>query len=509
MTRRLYLTLALVVFVAASVRGDVTLAPLFRDGAVLQRDKPVPVWGKGDPGEVVHVRFGAQSLTTTAGPDGRWSVTLAPLRASATPAELTVSGRNSLRVSDILVGEVWLCSGQSNMNFTVNGARDAATEIAAAHNPLIRYFGTANVGAETPQDTTEGAWKTASPENVGAFSAVAYFFARDLQPRLGIPVGIVKGTPGGSAIEAWMSAATLAADPNAATIADRWKKTVAAYPKVKSNYEGALAQWERAAAAAKAAGEKFTSPRPKAPQPPGERNRPSGLYNSNIHPFIPYAIRGFLWYQGEGNAARPADYRVSFPAMIRQWRSDFRQGDLPFFFVQLANYEPPNEPTGRQWAFQREAQTAALALPQTGMAVTIDIGDPKNIHPTNKQEVGRRLALLARTRVYGEKIPGESPRAVVFERDGAAFRVRFSADDGLKTREDASVDVELAGADRVFRPAAATIQGSTLVVSSPAVPDPAAVRYAWRNNPPAALFNTVGLPFAPFRSDAWSPATNP
>lgn len=509
MTRRLCLTLALLSFVATTVRADVTLAPLFRDGAVLQRDKPVPVWGKGDPGETVQIRFGAQSLTATTGPDGRWSVTLAPLRASATPSELRVVGRNSLRVSDILVGEVWLCSGQSNMNFTVNGARNAAAEIAAARNPLIRYFGTANVGAETPQDTTEGAWKTASPENVGVFSAVAYFFARDLQPRLGVPVGIVKGTPGGSAVEAWMSAATLAADPAAAAIEDRWKKTVAAYPKVKSNYEGALAQWERAAAAARAAGEKFTSPRPKAPQPPGDRNRPSGLYNSNIHPFIPYAIRGFLWYQGEGNASRPADYRVSFPAMIRQWRNDFRQGDLPFFFVQLANYEPPNEPTGRQWAFQREAQSAALALPHTGMAVTIDIGDPKDIHPTNKQEVGRRLALLARTRVYGEKVPGECPRAVAFEREGAAFRVRFSSADGLTLRKEAPVEVELAGADRVFHRATATIEGSAIAVSSPAVPDPVAVRYAWRNNPPAALFSATDLPVAPFRSDAWSAAPSP
>lgn len=488
---------------AAALRADVTLAPLFRDGAVLQRDQPVPVWGRAAPGEAVRVEFAQQSLAATTGADGKWRVTLAPLRASVTPGELRVSGRNTVRVADILVGEVWFCSGQSNMNFAVNGAENAAAEIAAAHHPLIRYFGVANPGAETPQDTAAGGWQAATPPNVGVFSAVAYFFARHLQPRLGVPVGIVKGTIGGSSIEAWMSAETIAADPTAALIEDRWQKAQAAYPPAKANYERALAEWKTASAAGKSGGRSFTQKPPVAPREPGERSRPAGLYNSNVHPFIPYALRGFLWYQGESNASRAADYRVSFSAMIRQWRRDFGQADAPFLFVQLANFEPPGDASERQWAFQREAQAAALALPHTAMAVTIDIGDPKDIHPRNKQEVGRRLALLARAKVYGEKIASESPRAVSFERQGSAMRVRLSSAEGLVIRSESPVDFEVAGADRVFHSASAIIRDGALVVSSPEVPAPSAVRYAWRNSPRASLFNGEGLPVAPFRSDTW------
>lgn len=487
----------------AFVRADVMPAPLFRDGAVLQRDKPVTVWGRAEPGEPVRVEFAGQARATAAGVDGRWKVTLAPLRANSRPAELLIRGRNTVRVADVLVGEVWLCSGQSNMNFRVESAANAGAEIAASRNPLIRIFGVANPGAETPQETTAGAWLPAAPEHTGKFTAVGYFFARELQPKLGVPVGIVKGTIGGSAVEAWMSADTIAADPTAEAIAERWRHAVAAYPKARDNHAQALAAWEKERDAAKAASRPFARKKPSEPRPPEERSRPSGLYNSNIHPFIPYAIRGFLWYQGEGNAARPADYRVSFPAMIRQWRRDFDQGDLPFFFVQLASYALPGDATGRQWALQREAQMAALALPQTAMAVTIDIGEADDIHPRNKQDVGRRLALLARARVYGETLEAESPRATGFAREGAAMVVRFHAARGLRIRDGGAVDVELAGSDRKFHPAHAVVRGDTLVVTSPAVPEPAAVRYAWRNTPEGLLVNGAGLPVTPFRSDTW------
>jgi sialate O-acetylesterase len=495
----LFLSIVLVPILDA----DVTLAPLFRNGAVLQRDKSAPVWGRAEPGEKVRVQFAGQSRETKADATGRWMVSLSPLPASAVPGILTVRGHNELRVTGVLVGEVWLCSGQSNMNWMVKDARNAEQEIASANNPLIHYFGVTNEVSDTPQDDTPGSWRVVGKDNIGDFSAVAYFFGRELQPHLGVPVGIIKATPGGSGIEAWMDGNGLEGDPDWAAILEHRRKALAEFPEKKANYERALDAWNANADIVKKNGGKFTESKPHVPEGPKSRNAPAGLYNSSIHPLIPYAIRGFLWYQGEANASRFHVYRKLFPAMIKQWRHDFREDDLPFIFVQLANFDLANDPTHQRWAFQREAQASALALPNTAMAVIIDIGETATIHPLNKQEVGRRLALLARAHVYGEKLASDSPRLLDVEQVTGAIRVHLSHVRGLILRGSKVTDLEIAGKDKHFHPAEIKIEGGSFLAFSDAVPEPVAVRYLWRNAPEACLFNDAGLPVAPFRSDSW------
>lgn len=486
--------------------ADVSLAPLFRDGAVFQRGKSVPVWGRAGKNEKVSISFAGQSHEIVADKDGRWMIKLSPLQTSADPAELVVKGRNELHVRNILVGEVWFCSGQSNMNWPVKLSKDAESEIASAGNPMIRCFGVRNEVEETPQFDTEGQWLPATPEHVGEFSAVAYYFARELQPYINVPIGLVKGTPGGSSIEAWMSDEALKQLPDYNEILACRKKVLKDFPKLKETYDKAMIAWQESYNNAVAAGESFNELRPRVPEGPKSRNAPAGLYNSNVHPFIPYAIRGFLWYQGEANASRHEAYRRLFPAMIQQWRDDFQQKDAPFYFVQLANFNVRNDPTGQHWAFQREAQASVLFLPNTAMAVSIDIGEDNDIHPKNKQEVGRRLSLIARHYLYGEsaEVDGEGPRAVSFVVKGNEIHVQLSnADSGIELRGNRVYDLEVAGMDKVFRPAGIKINGNTLIVSSENVAKPVAVRYLWRNAPDASLFNGNGLPVAPFRSDNW------
>ncbi len=489
---------------AAALRADVTPAPLFQDHAVLQRDKPVPVWGRADPGERVTVAFKGQSVAATADADGRWMVYLEPVEASAEPAELTLTGKNTVTIRDVLVGEVWLASGQSNMEWSVTRSADAEKEIAAARFPLIREFNAARTSAMEPADTVAGAWKICSPESAGDFSAVAYHFARSLHRRLGVPVGIVNSTWGGTAIETWTDARTLRATAAWPAIDARWQEGLAVFEERKVNHPLEMAAWREAEEKARAAKTPNPLPWPRAPVGPGTPYAPAGLFNGMIAPLQPYALRGFLWYQGESDWRRPAEYAQLFPAMIGAWRAQWGADDLPFNFVQLAGYQVPDDPSGRGWAWLREAQTAALALPATGMAVAIDIGDPKDIHPRNKQEVGRRLALLARTGVY--ELPGDAhgPVFASAQREGAALRVRFRhVTDGLTAEKKPPQALEVAGADRKFYPAAGRIERDTLIVSAPEVREPVAVRYAWSNHPEANLFGGNGLPVAPFRSDTW------
>jgi sialate O-acetylesterase len=443
--------------------------PLFQDHAVLQADKPVPVWGTAAPGEHVRVSFAGQSVGATAGADGRWIAVLAPLATSVTGADLTIEGRTAVTLHDVLVGEVWLCSGQSNMEFSVDegGAyrvANAPEEVAAARWPLVRQFKVARRASAVPVDTAGGDWVVCSPQTVAHFTAVGYFFARDLCARLGVPVGLINSSWGGTPVESWMSPAALAAFPGFAN----------------------------------------GHPMAGAAPPAGDPWVPASLFNGMIHPLLPYAIRGALWYQGEANAGHPAEYAKHFPAMITAWRAHFGEGDFPFFWVQLANFNPPHSPPGEPWAFLREAQARALALPATGQAVAIDIGEAGNIHPRNKQEVGRRLALLAKAKVYSLPVDASGPVFLRAEPEGAALRLRFSsAGDGLTAADKPLQSFEVAGADRVFHPAAAVIHGDTILVQSPAVARPVAVRYAWKNAPEANLFNGAGLPAAPFRSDDW------
>lgn len=468
-------SLRLILLFAVAVPGCATegfaaleLAPPFQDHAVLQCDKPVPIWGRAAPGEHVRVAFAGQTVGTTADPDGRWIAILAPLAADAAAADLVVTGKTAVILHDIVVGEVWLCSGQSNMEFPVDGGTarqvdNAQDEVAAANYPLIRQFKVARQVSATPMETAQGDWQPCSPESVRAFTAVGYFFARDLYVRLNVPIGIVNCTCSGTPLESWMSPMALGAFPGQA--------------------DG------RPAAGATAAVKAAT---------------PASLFNGMIHPLLPYAIRGALWYQGESDVGRASEYTKHFPALIAAWRAHFGEGDFPFFWVQLAGFAWPGKESGQLWALLREAQSKALSLPATGQAVAIDIGEVGNVQPRNKQEVGRRLALLAKAKVYSIPVDYSGPAFSRITIEGPSVRVHFAfAGEGLTASGKPLQSFEAAGADHVFHPASAEIEGDTVLVESAEVRLPVAVRYAWRDAPEANLYNGAGLPAAPFRSDAW------
>jgi sialate O-acetylesterase len=513
---RLLLALGLALPIAAG--ASVTLAPLFRDDAVLQRDKPIPVWGLASPGEHVSVSFRDRQASAEADRDGRWTVSLDPLPASSSPADLVVTGDNKLVVHGVLVGEVWLCSGQSNMEFTVYDpanrsfqVANAQKEIADANFPLIRQFKVGKLESDTPVDTAAGSWVSCSPATVANFTAVGYFFARDIHRKLGVPVGIVECAWGGSAIEAWLSRVTLASNPAFRSVQARWIREQADYPLNKARRDALIQAWRTAESQSHQQGpdahalfiSQFPMPKPvDAPDKPYP-HAPSRLYNGMLHPLIPYALRGVLWYQGESNTGRPWEYHRLFAAMIASWRGDFRQGDIPFYWVQLANYNGGNA-AATNWAFLREAQARTLDLPATGMAVAIDIGSAEDIHPKNKQEVGRRLALIAKAKDYGITDDFSGP---VFEsavRSGTGLLVSFRySGTGLTAAGKPLQSFELAGPDRSFHPATAEIVRDQVLVHSAGVPNPVAVRYAWKNAPDANLYNGAGLPAAPFRSDSW------
>jgi sialate O-acetylesterase len=499
------------------MRADVALAALFTDHAVLQQEKPLPVWGRAEPSEKITVTLGDDSAHTTADRDGRWIVFLKPRSATAEGSDLVAAGKNTVTVHDVVIGEVWLCSGQSNMEYTVasregwqanNRVLDAEREIANANFPLVRQVRIEQVVSEKPAETVNtSGWQPASPQTVGGFTAVGYFFARSLHQKLGVPVGIINSSWGATQIESWLSPAALASDPAFKVVEDRWQQTLAEYPAEMAKYPPVLAAWEKEDAAAKAAAgnaAKYAEyrakhPKPRPPRGPGDKWTPAGLFNGMINPLLPYALRGTIWYQGESNAARPNEYERLFAALITSWRAHFGQGDFPFYWVQLPNYRASDD-----WAGLREAQTKTLRLPRTGQAVTIDIGEAGNIHPPNKQEVGRRLALIAKTETYG--LPGDfsGPLFASQTREGRSLRLRFTcASSGLVAHDKPVQSLQIAGADRKFFPATARIDRDTLIVSAPEVKEPVAVRYAWSTAPEANLYNGVGLPAAPFRSDDW------
>lgn len=452
-------------------QADVRLASLFQDHLVLQRDARIPVWGRAEPGERVAVSFAGNNESTTADSHGRWRVDLEPRAASAEPRELTVSGRTIVVIRDVLVGEVWLCSGQSNMAFPVRQALNAEDEKARAHFPRIRQFHVALTASRVPSETVAGEWAVCSPESVGEFTAVGYFFAREIHRALGVPVGLINSSWGGTFIESWMSEAALRSDPAFAAALER---------KAGLRADG-----------------------------PVHRHVPSSLFNGMIAPLAPYALRGVLWYQGEANGDHPEEYRALFAALIGQWRRDWGRGDFPFYFAQLSSFKAWNSATGDGWGYLREAQAGVVTLPHTGMAVTHDIGEPDDVHPRNKQEVGRRLALLALNRTYARPVgPDSGPILSSSVREGGTMILRFSCADGLRAEGGEPRGFEIAAADQRFVPARAEIRGGgTVAVWAPGVSEPAAVRYAWRNVANGNLRNAAGLPAGTFRTDDWKRGT--
>ncbi len=637
------------------------VAALFADHMVLQREQPIPVWGWAQPGTQVQVSLANQQASARAGADGRWLVTLPALAAGGPWQMLITSADATIRCQDVMLGEVWLCSGQSNMDLPLAEAAQAAVELAAADYPDLRFFTVGHAAAQQPARDVRGGWNRCQPGTAIHFSAVGYFFGRELHRKLQVPVGLINSSWGGTYAEAWTSRAALSADPFYKPLLEKYEQGLALPPTreaqtlraqyaqwadrcqiADSSNEGEGWGWAKPATESadwppmdlprswQSAGHKYSgifwfrkeiaipeawagqdlqlklgaldksdityfngvrvgnlsidqrpdawctpreyvvpgalvkggsnliavrvfsnvseggfigqaaqmtlaplaNPSAKAlslagawryrvernfgliepseppPLPPGEGNpnSPAMLFSNMIQPLIPYAIRGVIWYQGENNAAQARQYRRLFPLLINAWRREWAQGDFPFLFVQLANFMARQAAPGEsQWAELREAQALALALPNTGMAVAIDIGVADDIHPRNKQDVGLRLALPALAKVYGFKdLVFSGPIYKAARILGQAVHLEFNhIGAGLQARGGALRGFAIAGADRQFVWAEARIVGEEVVVSSAQVPEPQAVRYAWADNPEANLYNKAGLPAAPFRTDDW------
>ncbi len=497
--------LAILAGCSALFAADFHLGSPISDHMVLQREKPVAVWGWADAGESVTVTFASQSKSATASADGKWMLKLDALVASAEPRSLVVSGKDGhkVEVKDVLVGEVWLGSGQSNMAMTVQSSNNFEVEKAAANYPLIRHYQESSTHAEQPQAEGKGKWSACSPTTVGSFSAVLYFFGREIHREVGVPVGLVNTSVGGTPIESWVSAETQMSAPETKVVYDAQLKAYQGFDATKATalYEKQLATWKVAMEKAKA--DKKDLPR-KPYEPIAMRKfkgGPAGLYNGKVVNLAPYTLRGMLWYQGEGNAGNGGLYHQQLTQLVTSWRTLWND-EVPFAWVQLPNYTAP----GEGWPRVRESMMKTLELPKTGMAITIDLGDAKDIHPKNKQDVGKRLSFWALGTVYGKNVPAISgPLPAGSAISGNVITVSFKhANGGLKSITGGTLTgFQIAGADKQWKAAEAKIVGETVVVSSPEVTQPAAVRYAWKDWPEYSLANGVGLPASPFRTDDW------
>jgi sialate O-acetylesterase len=495
----LFFTAALTLATQAAVR----LPALISDNMVLQQEVPANVWGWADPGEKVTVTFGDKSATATADAAGKWRVKLPELKSGAV-GELTIAGTNTLTIKNVAVGEVWVCSGQSNMEFSVGSVMNATEEVSGADFPLIRHFAVTRSAKSEPQEDVKGKWEVCAPQTVKSFTAVGYFFGRELHRTMKVPVGLIHSSWGGTAAELWTAWPVLQSNEAFKPITAAWEKTVAEYPAAKAKYDEEMLAWTEAEKKAKEAG---TTPpaKPKAPKGGDIFGSPSCLYNGMIAPLLPYTVRGFTWYQGEANAGNPNLYAKLFPTMIQSWRTAWNEPEAPFLFVQLANFmQRQDNPTDTNWARLREAQALALELPHTGMAVAIDVGEAKDIHPKDKQTVGKRLALSALATVYYRDFAYSGPMFSGAQAEDNRVRLTFRHSDGMKAANgDKIIGFSIAGEDRKFYWANAEISGDHIIVSSPEVKEPAAVRYAWADNPECNLVNAAGLPAGPFRTDTW------
>lgn len=486
-----------------SSNAEVRLPKVISDHAVLQRDRPIHIWGWAAPGAHLTAKLHLQTAIAEADSLGRWSLYLRPEGAGG-PYSLTISGDGAEKtVSDLLVGDVWFASGQSNMEMPLNGfppgafVKDAEKEIAAASNPKLRLLVIDHKSSDIPLNDTSASWTECTPATAKNFSAVAYFFGREIAAKENVPVGLIDSTWGGTPADAWVSLDTLGA--NAALLPAFSSR--AAFAAEQTDLAAILDAEKRADAEAKAAGK----PAPSHPWHPEQSSWvPAGLYNGMIAPFTPLAIKGFLWYQGEANSShdRSSVYDTLLAALIGDWRSHFSQGNLPFLYVQISSFYSP----GEDWGLVREQQRRVLAVANTAMAVSLDVGQADNVHPSDKQTVAARLALAARGLVYGENVPysGPSFRQATPElaKDGtSAMRVWFDHGDGLTYRGRPATGFEVAGPDHRFVAASAQVEGDTVVVSAPSLPHPTYVRYGWMSVVPDSLYNAAGLPASTFTSE--------
>lgn len=506
---------ATLILAQTAVAEDLRLPSVFGDHMVLQREMPVPVWGWGEAGEKVTVSFGDRSQSTEVGDDGKWMLKLDPV-AVGQPRSLTVkSGNETLTFEDVLVGEVWVCSGQSNMQWSVAAAIDPDLEAARADRPNLRLLQLPLVSKAEPQEDIEASWRVSAPDNVSTFSAVAYYFGVNLQETLGVPVGLIQTAWGGTRAEAWTSPEKMAQVEELKPILDTWAERTANYDPeaAQAKYEAAMKEWRPKMEAARAAGRRLPR-RPQAPSDPRlSQHHPSNLFNAMISPLVPYAIRGSIWYQGESNASRAYQYRTLMPAMIESWREAWGQGEFPFYQVQLANFrEITDQPGDSDWAELREAQfLTTRTLPNVGAACITDIGAAKDIHPKNKQDVGKRLARLALVDVYGkENIVRSGPVYESMSVDGNKVTLTFQTGGSnlISYYREPLKGFAVAGDDQKFVWADARISGpDTVEVWSDEVPNPVAVRYNWSDNPQGNLYNSHYLPAYPFRTDEWKGVT--
>jgi sialate O-acetylesterase len=471
---------------AATASADVQLPGIISDHMLLQRDMPVRIFGKAQPAEAVSVTFRGQTARTVTDPLGRWEVWLRPL-TTGPAATMTVQGTNTITIADVLVGDVWIGSGQSNMQWAVRQSDNADAEIAAASIPGIRLFYVPRKTSPVPVEDVDARWVVSSPESVREFSAVLYFFGREMHRDLKVPMGLIHSSWGGTPIASWISGPSLVGNPRLEPFLSFWQRNILQYPSNLSRHEQAVQRWEANGS---------QGPRPAAPMGPGHAHEPTTLYNAMIAPLVKYTIKGALWYQGETEAGRAQGdiYGEALMTLVQDWRRAFGQGDFPMYWVQLANYG--NAAKNGHWMRVQEGQVKATALRNTGIAIINDIGNPTSIHPTNKQDVGRRLALLAENK-------GASPLYRQFTLDRDAIRIWFDhAGKALKVRGTEPLrGFEIAGADGKYVAATARVDGATVVVSSADVPDPRAVRYGWDYNPDANLVNEWGLPASLFRTN--------
>lgn len=500
---------------AAPARADVTPHPLFSDGVVLQRGARCKVWGTASPGEEVRYALGTDAERTgkaAADKDGNWSFTLPALRAGG-PYTLTLAGKNTVTVKDVHFGDVWVCSGQSNMEWPVALTHQAKKDVAGAKYPKIRLFTVEKAVRPRPVRGVNGRWQACTPQSVGDFSAVGYFFGRALHRKLGVPIGLIDSTWGGTAAEVWISRARLESVGSLKYKLQGFDAKRKLYDAAETKYLEQLAHHAEQSKKDLAAGLSLSPAPAMGPHPfLGHPTAPTVLYNGMIKPLQPFAIKGAIWYQGESNAGQAYEYRTLFPAMIQSWRDDWEQGDFPFLFVQLAPFlAKAKQPQESAWAELRESQAlTARKVKNAAMAVITDVGDPADIHPRNKRVVGERLALAARGVAYGEKLVYSGPEYDSHEIEGANVILKFkSVGQGLEAKGGELTGFTICGEDKKWVNAKAVIKGDTVVVSAEGVKKPVAVRFGWYNFPEVNLWNKDGLPASPFRTDNFRGVTWP
>jgi sialate O-acetylesterase len=508
---------AIVLFSATTTWADVKLSRAFGDHMVIQQELPIRLFGTADPGEKITAKLGDASATTTAGTDGYFRVELPGMKADGKPHTLTVTGNNTVELKDVLLGEVWICSGQSNMEWTVAGSLNAKDEIAAANHPMIRLFDVpGHVAESTPQTDPRGTWQVCTPQSVPGFTAVGYFFGRSLQQKLNVPIGLIGTNWGGTRIEPWTPPIGFRQVPQLKDYVESIDATdisTAIGKETHRKYLSSVEDWLKQSRQNVDAGKPLTGPPQLNLNPKGGATR---IYNGMTHALTPLSVRGAIWYQGESNAGDGLRYEFLTEALVKGWRTVFENDDLSFYWVQLANFQNPNDnPEGSGWGPVREGQRRALRLPNTGMAVIIDIGEAGDIHPKNKQDVGERLALWALANDYGKDIVYSGPLYKSMAIEGDKIRITFDhvgsglmmgKKDGLKPTEEVT-DAELTqfaiqGGDGKWHWAKATIDGDTVVVHADGVSDPKHVRFGYQSNPVGLnLYNKEGLPASPFTTD--------